>query len=165
MDNKTIMNQAESYLADVSEKTVYVENQPNRIDVYIAPQNVKQAVKALFDHSWGYLITITAYDTTDENGDPQIGVIYHFGEQNVICAIRLFLPHSNRVIDTICDIIPSATVYERECRELFGIDIVGTPDQSKLLLPDDWPDGVYPMLKSFTGLTEDGKWQKKENQQ
>jgi Ni,Fe-hydrogenase III component G len=30
--------------------------------------------------------------------------------------------------------------------------VVGTPDPGKLLLPDDWPDGVYPLRKSFTGL-------------
>ncbi len=164
MDVTAILNQAENYLAATSQKTVYAENQPNRVDVFIAPQDIKKAVRALYDHDWGYLITISAYDTTDENGTPQIGLIYHFAEQGAICNIRTFLPHTDRVIDTICDIIASATVYERECRELFGIEIIGTPDKSKLLLPDDWPDGVYPMLKSFTGLSDDGQWQKKGNE-
>lgn len=163
MDTKSLMNQAENYLSGISEKVIYPENQANRIDIYVASKDIKKAVKALFDHNWGYLITISAYDTTDENGTSQIGLVYHFGEGSAICSIRVFLPHTDRVIDSICDIIASATVYERECKELFGIDIVGTPDKSKLLLPENWPDGVYPMLKSFTGLSEDGKRQKESN--
>ena len=159
-DIMNYLKEAESYLSDISEKVVYPENQTNRIDVYVAPQDIKRAVKALYDHHFGYLITISAYDTTSDDGKPQIGLVYHFGEGPTICSIRTFLPHDHRIVDTICDIIGSATVYERECRELFGIEIVGTPDKSKLLLPEDWPDGVYTMLKSFTGLTDAGKWQK-----
>jgi Ni,Fe-hydrogenase III component G len=36
--------------------------------------------------------------------------------------------------------------------ELFGVEIVGTPDTDRLVLPDDWPHGVYPLRKSFTGF-------------
>jgi len=56
-------------------------------------------------------------------------------------------------VPSICHIIPSATLYERELMEMFGITVEGTPDTGKLLLPDDWPDGVYPLRKSFKGLT------------
>ena len=33
-----------------------------------------------------------------------------------------------------------------------GFVIEGTPVPDRLVLPDDWPDGVYPLRKSFTGL-------------
>jgi len=49
-------------------------------------------------------------------------------------------------------LIPSATIYEREAIELFGFDLVNTPSTDRLVLPDSWPDGVYPMRKSFTSL-------------
>jgi Ni,Fe-hydrogenase III component G len=45
-----------------------------------------------------------------------------------------------------------ATLYERELIEMFGITIEGTPNTDKLLLPDDWPAGVYPLRKEFTGF-------------
>ena len=56
-----------------------------------------------------------------------------------------------RLVPTICDIIPSATLYERELMELFGVTVEGTPDPARLVLPDEWPEGVYPLRKSFTG--------------
>ena len=37
---------------------------------------------------------------------------------------------------------------------MFGMTITGTPNTEKLLLPDDWPDGVYPLRKSFHGFPE-----------
>ena len=31
--------------------------------------------------------------------------------------------------------------------EMFGVVVDGTPNPSRLFLPDDWPDGVYPLRK------------------
>lgn len=129
-------------------------NQSNRVDVFIEPDDLLEAISALKKNDWGYLITISAYDTIGDAGEPLVGMAYHFAEEQVICSLRFFLPHNHRVVQSICPIIPSATIYERECMEMYGIDIQNTPDRSKLLLPDDWPDGVYPMFKSFTGLPD-----------
>jgi Ni,Fe-hydrogenase III component G len=130
------------------------ENQSNRVDVFIEPDNLLEAVSALKKNERWYLIAISAYDTIGDAGEPLIGMVYHFAEEQVICSLRFFLPHNHRVVQSICPIIPSATIYERECMEMYGIDIQNTPDRSKLLLPDDWPDGIYPMFKSFTGLPD-----------
>jgi Ni,Fe-hydrogenase III component G len=32
---------------------------------------------------------------------------------------------------------------------MLGLTVTGTPDPSRLFLPDDWPDGVYPLRKDF----------------
>lgn len=154
MEDKQILQNFRELLQDYSQRTELSKDQPNRIDVYIDPEDLLFAIQKLRNNNWGYLITISAYDTTDKNDQPQIGLVYHFGEENCIGNIRMFLPHNHRVVDSICPIIPSATLYERECMELYGIDMKNTPDRSKLLLAENWPDGIYPMMKSFTGLTE-----------
>jgi Ni,Fe-hydrogenase III component G len=38
--------------------------------------------------------------------------------------------------------------------ELFGFDLLNTPNTEKLVLPDSWPEGVYPLRKSFTNLQD-----------
>jgi Ni,Fe-hydrogenase III component G len=50
-------------------------------------------------------------------------------------------------VPSVCGLIPSASVFERELVEMFGITVVGTPDNSRLFLADDWPDGIYPLRK------------------
>jgi Ni,Fe-hydrogenase III component G len=53
------------------------------------------------------------------------------------------------VIPTVCNLIPSAIFFERELIEMFGITVEGTPNTDHLFLPDEWPEGVYPLRKDF----------------
>jgi membrane-bound hydrogenase subunit beta len=51
------------------------------------------------------------------------------------------------VVPDISDIVPSAAIYEREVYELVGIKFEGLQDSSHLLLPEGWPEGVFPLRK------------------
>ena len=143
--------------------------QTNRIDLNIEAADIKNCVQALIDEKWGYLSAITALDraefeavegTTERKlvkDKGNLEVLYHFCSGPVVATLRVPLDYKKAEIDTICDIIPSATLYEREASELLGIDFKGTPSTEHLLLPDGWPEGVYPLRKSFTGLNKKQK--------
>lgn len=131
-----------------------------RLDVVVRPDDLHAAVKALIDAKWGYLSAITGLDhpaPAPAEGQPAaegaLELLYHFCEGAVMATLRITLPYSHPVILSICDILPVAVLYEREIIELFGVDIVDIPNKEHLLLPDDWPDGVYPLRKSFTGTS------------
>ena len=131
----------------------------HRLDVWVSPENLKLCVSALMDNQWGYLMGITGMDNAaqvNENGiETQEGMIegiYHFANGAAILSIRVKVPYSAAQIPSICDIIPSATIYEREFIELLGVDLVDTPDTTHLVLPDGWPEDVYPLRKSFSSL-------------
>jgi NADH:ubiquinone oxidoreductase subunit C len=138
----------------------------NRVDLVVAPENLKKAVAAMLDSQWGYLSAITGLDhpeyLTDETGvkkvDPDRGnleLLYHFSGGAAVLTLRVTLPYSEAVIDSICDIDMAAQLYEREAAELFGIEFRGAPSTDHLVLPDDWPVGVYPLRKAFTGLKKE----------
>lgn len=138
----------------------------HRLDLVIAPENIKKAVAALLDSQWGYLSAITGMDhpeiLTDEAGgktvDPDHGnleLLYHFSGGAAVLTLRVTLPYSEAVIDSICDIDLAAQLYEREAAELLGIEFRGAPSTEHLVLPDDWPAGVYPLRKAFTGLKKE----------
>lgn len=127
----------------------------NRVDVYIESGNLIPAVKALLDQHLGYLSAITGLDvpaTADREG--AVEVLYHFCQDSAIVTLRLKVPYSNASVPSVCSLIPSVTLYERELMEMYGVEVLGTPNTDRLLLPDDWPKGVYPMRKSFTGLDQ-----------
>jgi NADH:ubiquinone oxidoreductase subunit C len=139
-----------------------------RLDVVIRPQDLKAATRALIDAHWGYLSAITGLDKPVEKtaqGDEGVGkdvfaedfleVLYHFCYGAAVTTLRVSVPYSAANLDSVCEIIPSATLYERELMEMFGVEIKGTPSHEKLLLADDWPDGVYPLRKSFTGFKKE----------
>ena len=65
----------------------------------------------------------------------------------MIVTLRVSLPRTTPTVASICRLVPAASVFEREVSELFGVTFRGAPDTSRLFLPDDWPEGVYPLLK------------------
>jgi Ni,Fe-hydrogenase III component G len=167
MENKEILESGKEIIKNWIEESSTPEE--NRLDVWIKAENIKAVIQQLVDQHWGYLITITGMDIPpiidQDNLETQPGfleALYHFANEAAIITIRVKVPYSDPKIDSICDVIPSATIYEREAIELFGFDLVNTPSTDRLVLPDSWPEGVYPLRKSFTNLPEEEKLKKEQ---
>lgn len=119
----------------------------NRVDFIIQPADLPAAAAALIETRWGYLSAITGLDHGPEAGI--IEALYHFCSGPVIVTFRISMPRQEPRVPTVCNSVPSATLYERELMEMFGVDIVDTPNRARLFLPDDWPEGVYPLRKDY----------------
>jgi Ni,Fe-hydrogenase III component G len=76
-------------------------------------------------------------------------ILYHFSadREGVFLSLRLSLKRERPSIPSISALLPCAIFIEREMRELMGISFENHPDEKKLLLPDDWPEGNYPLRK------------------
>jgi Ni,Fe-hydrogenase III component G len=99
------------------------------------------------DTEWGYLAAITGLDPSLD--DPNLEVLYQLFSGPAVLTLRVRAPKENPEVPTLCNILPSASFYERELIEMFGITVTGTPDTSRLFLPDEWPEDVYPLRKDF----------------
>jgi len=64
--------------------------------------------------------------------------------------LKVEVPVKQPVLPTITPIVPGAILYEREVHELLGVVFSGHPNLSPLILPEDWPEGVYPLRKEWT---------------
>jgi NADH:ubiquinone oxidoreductase subunit C len=145
--------------------------EPHRLDVVVPREGLVEAVSNLAEAHWGYLAAITGLDLpaalppakvsalaapparpATVSGTDRLEALYHFCEDAAVVTLRVEVPYADPVVPTICGVIASATLYERELAEMFGITVTGAPNADKLLLPEDWPAGVYPMRKSFSGL-------------
>jgi len=118
-----------------------------RIFVKIGKTALKDAVKYLV-HELGFshLSTITGADTSEE-----IELIYHLAYKGSIeLSLKTTVPKEKPVVPTITDIIPGAVLYEREVHDLLGVAFEGHPDLSPLVLPEEWPERVYPLRKEYT---------------
>ncbi len=122
--------------------------EPNRLDVTLTavedlvPISVALRVKRL-----GYLAAISGLDLGPEVGE--LEVLYHFCTSAAVVTLRVRLPRENPCIPTLCKIIPSAEPFERELSEMFGVTVEDLPNPLRLYLPDDWPEGKYPLRKDF----------------
>ena len=53
---------------------------------------------------------------------------------------------ADRPVASIARQLPAAAWYERELHDQYGIEITGHPDLRPLILHENWPDGVCPMV-------------------
>ena len=141
----TLLAQAVQLVGDKAVSQTAPE--PNRIDLVVEPDRLLECVAPLASARWGYLSAVTGLDHGAESG--RLEVLYHFCNRAAVVTLRVSLPREKPVIPSVCGLIPSATLFEREVMEMFGVVCDGTPDPRRLFLPDDWPDGVYPLRKDF----------------
>jgi membrane-bound hydrogenase subunit beta len=136
----------ESLKRDLGEKALELSNPDvRRIFVKVAPPELVPAVTLLRDkYDCAYLATISGVDKGDT-----FEFLYHFASPVANINLRTEFPKSEPRIASICAVIPGAVLYERELQEMFGVKVEGIPDPRRLVLPDDWPEGQYPMRKDW----------------
>lgn len=91
-----------------------------------------------------HLSTITAVDYGEERE-----VNYHFNRPNLIFTIKVRVPADKPMVPSITPIINGATIFEREVYDLVGIVAEGHPNPKRLLMTEEWPEGVFPLLKKW----------------
>lgn len=152
MDTQQYIETSQSLLTPLAQR--FETPEEGRLDVYLpGPDRLVEAVSLIFNSGGWHLAAITGMDvpqTAESEGETEI--LYTFCQYAAAVTLRVRVTYGEPEVPTICGIIPSATLYERELIEMFGVIVVDTPSRDRLLLPDDWPDWVYPMRKSFTGL-------------
>lgn len=146
MSTETCLQTATELLATWTQESA--EPEPGRVDVVIAPEDLIAAASALMDARWGYLTAITGLDLGPEDG--RLEVLYHFACGAAIVTFRVRVPREDAKVPSLASVIPSVSFFERELMEMFGVVCEGTPNTDKLFLPEDWPDGVYPLRKDFS---------------
>ena len=118
--------------------------EPNRLDVTLtAVEDLIPITVALRVKRLGYLAAISGLDLGPEVGS--LEVLYHFCTAAAVVTLRLRLPRQNPRVPTLCQIIPSAEPFERELSEMFGVTVEDLPNPMCIYLPDDWPEGKYPL--------------------
>lgn len=86
---------------------------------------------------------------TKNNGQPgsSFSVVYHLTsfERNEDLRIKVPLSEDNLHLQSITTIWESANWYEREVYDMFGIDFVGHPRLTRILMPKSWQG--HPLRK------------------
>lgn len=123
--------------------------EPHRLDVVLVPANLLPVTEYLHRNNWGYLAAISGLDHGPDADS--IEALYHYCSGSDILTLRVQLPRDHPALPSICTIVAYAGIFERELSEMFGINLYGLADDSRLFLPDEWPDGLHPLRKDAKG--------------
>jgi NADH-quinone oxidoreductase subunit C len=120
---------------------------PRRIFIAINKKVFTKTIRYLTKKmGFSHVSTIVGADVGKE-----IEVIYHLDRGGtIVLSLKIRVMKDKPVLPTITDLIPGATLYEREIHDILGVIFEGHPDLSPIILPEGWPSDVYPLRKEWT---------------
>lgn len=123
-----------------------VQLKGHQLDVTVAPEAVVAAAE-LADRFGFAMDTITGVDWI---GAGEMEIVYDFfhAQRGLHLVVRTRVQRNNPAVPSIHRIFPGANWHERETHDFFGIEFIGHPNLTPLLLPED--ADYHPLRKDFT---------------
>lgn len=141
------------YLAKVSEKfpnaVLASEWQTaDQLTITVKLNALPDVVEYAYYQLGGWLSVLFGNDERKLNG--HYGLYYVLSmEQGEKCWVTIKVLVNGEVPEfpSVTPKVPAAVWGEREVRDMYGVIPVGLPDERRLVLPDDWPEDLYPLRK------------------
>ena len=135
-------------LSEIKDKLINIEQtMDSRILLLCESENSYAVNKFLIEDLSLRFVSATGIDSED-----CFEILYHYSNDKTGCVItvKAFIrDRENPSIESITPLIPAAEWIEREIYDILGIEINNHPNMRRLILADDWPEGVYPLRKDF----------------
>ena len=142
------MNREElnSRLSKIKNKLITIEQKTNnRIYLLCEAENSYAISKFLFEDVGCRFVIATGIDA-----DNCFEILYHFAYDQLgyVITVKAFIRDREKpAVESITPFLPGAEWTEREIHDLLGINFKNHPNLQRLILADDWPEGVYPLRK------------------
>ena len=116
-----------------------------RLYLYVHPDHSLEINRYLYELG-GRLVTATGIDSRD-----YIEVLYHysFDSMNIIVTVKTRALKPDVELDSVAQLFPGAEWIEREIHDLLGVKFKTHPRLERLILSDDWEEGVYPLRRDY----------------
>lgn len=95
------------------------------------------------------LVTIVCADERKISGNFAIRYFFSDDKNDEFMALRINVPENKLSFPSITPHIHEASGYEREIKDMFGLEPIGHPNPKRLVAHDNWPAGFYPLRKDF----------------
>lgn len=142
-----IIKQIKAELGNKAKK--FVEKNPQRYYIDIDASDLIPVATNLFS-DFGCRFAIASGMDMPEG----VEILYHFSHDPTgkMISVRVVLKDKNKPeVESLTKVIVGVSWIEREMHELLGINFVGHPNLKRLLLPEDWPEGEYPLRHKEKG--------------
>jgi Ni,Fe-hydrogenase III large subunit/Ni,Fe-hydrogenase III component G len=108
---------------------------------------VRPATLALRDEFDARFLISVGSDRRELGGGFCVEHIFSLDHDHLYVVLDCAVAEDDARIDSISPLVPGASWAEREFRDAVGVVPEGHPDPRRLMLADDWPDGVWPLRR------------------
>ena len=131
----------------------------DQITVLVDRNDLPLAVKTLYYDIGGFISTMIPNDERQINGCYALYYAISMegskmteaddfaAEDKCFITVKTLIPGSDPTFPSVTPLVPACVWYEREAYDIFGLVAEGLPDKRRLVLSDDWPDGLHPLRK------------------
>jgi len=146
---EVLKNIEERFKKDIVE---LFDKSPKRVYIEIKPEALVKVARHIFKDLGARFNIASGVDARHH-----MEILYHFTIEdiNLVISLRVKLDKAKLEVDSLAPVFEAANWIEREIHEILGINFKGHPDLRKLLLPETWPEGVYPLRRDYK------EWDKK----
>ncbi len=110
---------------------------------------MRDVVSTLVDQLQARFLISVGTDERSLTGDFSVQHIFSLDREHLYVLVEAFVSEKDPKIESITELIPGANWAEREFRDAIGVHPDGHPDPRRLMLADDWPEGVFPLRRDF----------------
>ena len=151
-----LQEELKNRLSEVKDKlTDTVQTADNRIYLSCEAKNAYSLNRFLFEDLALRFVIATGIDSDD-----CFEILYHYSndESGCVVTVKAFIRNREKPsIESITPFVPGAEWIEREIHDLLGINFENHPNLRRLILADNWPEGVYPLRKACPERSEGTK--------
>ncbi|MEZ4568741.1 MAG: NADH-quinone oxidoreductase subunit C [Thermomicrobiales bacterium] len=123
-------------------------NQPAERHVAVDPDQLPAAAASIVSELDARLAFMVGEDDRSNSGHYRLSYVFAPASGGWMTLETLVEP-AEASFPSITPLVPAAHWYEREVQDMFGLTPAGHPDPRRLVLHDDWPEGVHPLRKDF----------------
>ncbi|MDH4179405.1 MAG: NADH-quinone oxidoreductase subunit C, partial [Armatimonadota bacterium] len=122
---------------------------PGTIYLTMDKDLIQPACRYLQDDLGGRFLISAGIDRRPREGCLSVSHIFSRDKEKQFICLRADVSENGAEVASITPWVKGANWSERECQDLLGVKAKGHPDPRRLVLSDDWPDGVHPLRKDF----------------
>src|SRR5512143_1597464 len=126
---------------------------PDQVTLTVELNSLPDIVETTYYGLGGWLSTVVGSDERALNGHFAVYYVLSVegeppeNQEKAYMVIRALIPPHQPEFPAVSPRVPAAIWYEREVRDMFGMQPVGMQDKRRLVLPDDWPSNLHPLRK------------------
>ncbi|MEN8155670.1 MAG: NADH-quinone oxidoreductase subunit C [Bacteroidota bacterium] len=142
------MNEMISHLKEQFSITEIKETPDGQTFVSLeAPKLIPMITSLKENHGYTILVILSAVDWLEE-GKFQLTYAVNNPAEKSDLGIRVFIDRDSATMDSIHELWEHAATFQREIKEMFGIDFPGSPRVDEPFLLEGW-DNTPPMRRDF----------------
>ena len=122
---------------------------PDTLHFIVERKAMRSVADGLFNQLHARFLISVGTDKRPLSGTFGIVHVFSFDQAQLYVLVESSIPEDDPWIDSITPVAPGADWAEREFQDAVGVRAEGHPDPRRLMLPDEWPEGVYPLRRDF----------------